>query len=85
METMTPPYVPLVLLLLLEGATQALFPEEPRPISVALEDSVKQYPVFVGNGMGRYSSQDGGAERLSIQRMVTINRTLYIGDRLIAV
>ncbi|XP_060088654.1 semaphorin-6B isoform X1 [Heteronotia binoei] len=81
METMTLPFIPLVLLLLLERTTHALFPEEPGPISVALEDSVKQYSVFVGNGMGRYSSQDGGAERLSIQRMVTINRTLYIGDR----
>ncbi|XP_048352460.1 semaphorin-6B [Sphaerodactylus townsendi] len=78
---MTPPCIPLVLLLLLEGMTQALFPKEPGPISVALDESVKQYSVFVGNGVGRYSSQEGGAERLSIQRMVTINRTLYIGDR----
>uniref|UniRef100_A0ACB8F117 Uncharacterized protein n=1 Tax=Sphaerodactylus townsendi TaxID=933632 RepID=A0ACB8F117_9SAUR len=62
--------------------TQALFPKEPGPISVALDESVKQYSVFVGNGVGRYSSQEGGAERLSIQRMVTINRTLYIGDRI---
>uniref|UniRef100_A0A8D2IXW8 Sema domain-containing protein n=1 Tax=Varanus komodoensis TaxID=61221 RepID=A0A8D2IXW8_VARKO len=37
--------------------------------------------VFVGNGIGRFSSQDGGAERLSIQRILTFNRTLFIGER----
>ncbi|XP_053150550.1 semaphorin-6B [Hemicordylus capensis] len=80
METMSPTYMPLMLLLL-EGATHGLFPEEPGPISVALEDYVKQYSVFVGNGIGRFSSQDGGAERLNIQRMLAFNRTLYIGER----
>ncbi|XP_032992436.1 semaphorin-6B [Lacerta agilis] len=78
---MRPTCPPLVLLFLLEGASHALFPEEPGPISVALDDYVRHYPVFVGNGMGRFSSQDGGAERLRIQRMLTFNRTLYIGDR----
>ncbi|XP_063003342.1 semaphorin-6B [Elgaria multicarinata webbii] len=78
---MRPPCLPLVLLLLLEGSAHALFPEEPSPITVALDDYVKQYSVFVGNGVGRFSSQDGGAERLNIQRILTFNRTLFIGDR----
>uniref|UniRef100_A0A8D0H0G9 Semaphorin 6B n=1 Tax=Sphenodon punctatus TaxID=8508 RepID=A0A8D0H0G9_SPHPU len=78
---MSPPCA-LILLLLLEGAARALFPEEPGPISVAPEDYIKQYSVFVGSGLGRLSGQDsGGTERLNIQRMLKVNRTLYIGDR----
>uniref|UniRef100_K7FLR3 Semaphorin 6B n=1 Tax=Pelodiscus sinensis TaxID=13735 RepID=K7FLR3_PELSI len=43
---------------------------------------VKHYAVFVGSGQRRFSSLDGsGAERLNIQRMLKVNRTLYIGDR----
>ncbi|KAH0625855.1 hypothetical protein JD844_034191 [Phrynosoma platyrhinos] len=81
METMSPACLPFTLLLLLEAPIHALFPEEPGPISVALDDYVKQYSVFVGNGMGRFSSQDGGAERLNIQRMLIVNRTLFVGER----
>uniref|UniRef100_A0A8C3SKW2 Semaphorin 6B n=1 Tax=Chelydra serpentina TaxID=8475 RepID=A0A8C3SKW2_CHESE len=81
-ETMTPPCALLILLLLLEGAADAVFPEEPGPISVAPGDYVKHYSVFVGSGLSRFSSPDGsGAERLNIQRMLKVNRTLYIGDR----
>ncbi|KAG6934863.1 semaphorin 6B [Chelydra serpentina] len=79
---MTPPCALLILLLLLEGAADAVFPEEPGPISVAPGDYVKHYSVFVGSGLSRFSSPDGsGAERLNIQRMLKVNRTLYIGDR----
>lgn len=46
---------------------------------------VKQYSVFVGHGLSRFSGADGaGAERLNIQRMLKVNRTLYIGDRYVA-
>uniref|UniRef100_A0A8C0G6Z7 Semaphorin 6B n=1 Tax=Chelonoidis abingdonii TaxID=106734 RepID=A0A8C0G6Z7_CHEAB len=79
---MTPPCALLILLLLLEGAADAAFPEEPGPISVAPGDYVKHYSVFVGSGLSHFSSLDGsGAERLNIQRMLKVNRTLYIGDR----
>ncbi|XP_061457163.1 semaphorin-6B [Rhineura floridana] len=81
METTGPTCLLFILLVLLEGTTHALFPEEPGPINVALDDYVKQYAVFLGNGVGRFSSQDSGAERLRIQRMLTLNRTLFIGDR----
>ncbi|XP_067414488.1 semaphorin-6B [Emydura macquarii macquarii] len=78
---MRPPCA-LLILLLLEGAADAVFPEEPGPISVAPEDYVKHYSVFVGSGLSRFSGPDGGgAERLNIQRMLKVNRTLYIGDR----
>ncbi|KAK9408979.1 semaphorin-6B [Crotalus adamanteus] len=80
-EAMSPTCLPLIFLLLLERTSRAHFPEESGPISVALEDYVKQYAVFVGNGPGRFASQEAGAERLHIQRMLTINRTLFIGER----
>uniref|UniRef100_A0A674KF66 Semaphorin 6B n=1 Tax=Terrapene triunguis TaxID=2587831 RepID=A0A674KF66_9SAUR len=81
-ETMTLPCDLLILLLLLEGAADAVFPEEPGPISVAPGDYVKHYSVFVGSGLSHFSSLDSsGAERLNIQRMLKVNRTLYIGDR----
>ncbi|KAJ7308346.1 hypothetical protein JRQ81_008883 [Phrynocephalus forsythii] len=75
------PSLLLVLVLVWGVRIQGLFPEEPGPISVALDDYVKQYSVFVGNRAGRFSSQDGGTERLNIQRMLVVNRTLYIGER----
>ncbi|KAM3852396.1 LOW QUALITY PROTEIN: semaphorin-6B [Vipera latastei] len=78
---MSPACLPLIFLLLLGRTSRAHFPEESGPISVALEDYVKQYAVFVGNGLGRFASQEAGAERLHIQRMLTINRTLFIGER----
>ncbi|XP_039766462.1 semaphorin-6B isoform X1 [Ornithorhynchus anatinus] len=74
---MRPPGSLLLLLLLLETG-EALFPEEPRPISVAPQHYLKQYPVFVGSGADR---TEGGAEPLNIQRMLRVNRTLFIGDR----
>lgn len=71
-----------LLLCLLDGAVEASFPEEPGPLSVAPAESVRDYPVFVGRGSARASFPDGGHnERLNIQRMLRVNRTLYIGDR----
>ncbi|XP_038423647.1 LOW QUALITY PROTEIN: semaphorin-6B isoform X1 [Canis lupus familiaris] len=70
---------PLLLLLLLGGAN-GLFPEEPPPLSVAPRDYLNHYPVFVGSGPGRLTPAEG-AEDLHIQRVLRVNRTLFIGDR----
>lgn len=82
----TPPRVcpPFVLLLLLaaERTVRATFPEEPGPIAVASEDYVKHYAVFVGHGMSHQAGPEGGGtQRLNIQRILKVNRTLFIGDR----
>ncbi|XP_030073828.1 semaphorin-6B isoform X2 [Microcaecilia unicolor] len=69
-------------LCLLEGAVDALFPDEPRPISIAPAHYVKEYSVFLGSGQGQSLVTDSGSsERLNIQRMLKVNRTLFIGDR----
>ncbi|XP_022381453.1 semaphorin-6B [Enhydra lutris kenyoni] len=70
---------PLLLLLLLGGAN-GLFPEEPPPISVAPRDYLNHYPVFVGSGPGRLTPAEG-PDDLHIQRVLRVNRTLFIGDR----
>lgn len=75
---------PLVLLLLLaaERTAHGTFPEEPNPIAVANEDYVKHYAVFVGHGSSRPGGPEGGGtERLNIQRILKVNRTLFVGDR----
>ncbi|NWH78744.1 SEM6B protein, partial [Piaya cayana] len=80
----TPPRIPLVLLLLLavERTAHGTFPEEPGPIAVAPEDYVKHYAVFVGHGTSRPGGPEGGGtQRLNIQRILKVNRTLFIGDR----
>ncbi|NXL67651.1 SEM6B protein, partial [Chordeiles acutipennis] len=80
----SPPRVPLVLLLLLaaERTARGTFPEEPGPITVAPQDYVKHYPVFVGHGTSRPPGPEGGGtQRLNIQRILKVNRTLFIGDR----
>ncbi|XP_039236840.1 semaphorin-6B [Pipra filicauda] len=82
-----PARVPLLLVLLLllvvaERTAWATFPEEPGPISVAPPDYVKHYPVFVGHGSSRPGGPEGGIpQRLNIQRILKVNRTLFIGDR----
>ncbi|XP_021004988.1 semaphorin-6B isoform X1 [Mus caroli] len=73
------PALPFFLLLLL-GVTYGLFPEEPPPLSVAPRDYLSHYPVFVGSGPGRLTPAEG-AEDLNIQRVLRVNRTLFIGDR----
>lgn len=75
-----PPLQALLLLLLLLGGAHGLFPEEPPPLSVAPRDYLNHYPVFVGNGPGRLTPTEG-AEDLNIQRILRVNRTLFIGDR----
>ncbi|XP_006754099.2 PREDICTED: semaphorin-6B isoform X1 [Myotis davidii] len=75
-----PPRLALLLLLLLLGGAHGLFPEEPPPLSVAPRDYLSHYPVFVGSGPGRLTPAEG-AEDLNIQRVLRVNRTLFIGDR----
>ncbi|KAM4856940.1 semaphorin-6B isoform X1 [Urocitellus parryii] len=75
-----PPGPALMLLLLLLGDSQGLFPEEPPPLSVAPRDYLSHYPVFVGGGPGRPSPAED-TEDLNIQRVLRVNRTLFIGDR----
>ncbi|XP_023603441.1 semaphorin-6B isoform X2 [Myotis lucifugus] len=75
-----PPRPALLLLLLLLGGAHGLFPEEPPPLSVAPRDYLSHYPVFVGSGPGRLTPTEG-AEDLNIQRVLRVNRTLFIGDR----
>lgn len=41
---------------------------------------LNHYPVFVGSGPGRLTPAEG-AEDLNIQRVLRVNRTLFIGDR----
>ncbi|XP_025942582.1 semaphorin-6B [Apteryx rowi] len=72
----------LLLLLAAERTARGTFPEEPGPIAVAPHDYVKHYAVFVGHGTGRGTgSEAGGTERLNIQRILKVNRTLFVGDR----
>ncbi|CAK6445608.1 unnamed protein product [Pipistrellus nathusii] len=75
-----PPRLALLLLVLLLGGAHGLFPEEPPPLSVAPRDYLSHYPVFVGSGPGRPAPTEG-AEDLNIQRVLRVNRTLFIGDR----
>lgn len=117
-----PPRPAPLLLLLLLGEANGLFPEEPPPLSVAPRDcewgsqrregvpreglasqlgllptsrrgspgpgsrpptpppDLNHYPVFVGSGPGRLTPAEG-TEDLNIQRVLRVNRTLFIGDR----
>uniref|UniRef100_A0A8C9A6P0 Semaphorin-6B n=1 Tax=Prolemur simus TaxID=1328070 RepID=A0A8C9A6P0_PROSS len=43
-------------------------------------DYLNHYPVFVGSGPGRLTPTEG-ADDLNIQRVLRVNRTLFIGDR----
>uniref|UniRef100_A0A8C3J3U7 Semaphorin 6B n=1 Tax=Calidris pygmaea TaxID=425635 RepID=A0A8C3J3U7_9CHAR len=43
---------------------------------------VKHYAVFVGHGTSRPAGPEaGGTQRLNIQRILKVNRTLFIGER----
>ncbi|KAJ8792948.1 hypothetical protein J1605_003916 [Eschrichtius robustus] len=75
-----PPRPALLLLLLLLGGSHGLFPEEPPPLSVAPRDYLNHYPVFVGSGPGHLTPAEG-TDDLNIQRVLRVNRTLFIGDR----
>ncbi|CAH2292796.1 semaphorin-6B isoform X1 [Pelobates cultripes] len=57
----------------------SMFPDEMTPITVDAAEYLQTYPVFVGKGPSWTPQR--GTERLSIQKMLRVNRTLYIGDR----
>lgn len=52
----------------------------PGPKSHSSSPDLSHYPVFVGSGPGRLTPAEG-AEDLNIQRVLRVNRTLFIGDR----
>ncbi|XP_069336311.1 semaphorin-6B isoform X3 [Eulemur rufifrons] len=51
-----------------------------KPLPIALPPDLNHYPVFVGSGPGRLTPTEG-ADDLNIQRVLRVNRTLFIGDR----
>ncbi|KAM4709208.1 semaphorin-6B isoform 2-T5 [Discoglossus pictus] len=66
-------------LVLMGGLGGSVFPEEAVPVSTAGAEYLRGYPVFLGRGVGR--TPDKGRDRLNIQKILKVNRTLYIGDR----
>ncbi|XP_030206025.1 semaphorin-6B [Gadus morhua] len=75
MATVAPPYFFLLLWLL--RMTCSAFPEEPGPLNFIPTDVVRRYPVFLGRPHVTSLRQ----EPLLIQRVLQVNRTLYIGAR----
>ncbi|XP_077573377.1 semaphorin-6B [Stigmatopora nigra] len=75
---MATPAPPTLLLLgwLLRLAGSA-FPEEPGPLNFIPTQVSRRYPVFVGRPHHTWQRQ----EPLHIQRVIQVNRTLYIGAR----
>ncbi|XP_041086114.1 semaphorin-6B-like [Polyodon spathula] len=74
---MTTQAPPLLLLTLLLRLANSAFPEQTQPLSTVPVGAVRQYPVFVGRSQGSVLRQ----EPLHIQRILQVNRTLYIGAR----
>ncbi|XP_029105065.1 semaphorin-6B-like isoform X1 [Scleropages formosus] len=69
---------PLVALLLaLLQLSTATFPEETGPLSSPSPEVVRRYPVFLGRAHRSSTRQ----ESLHVQRILKVNRTLYIGAR----
>ncbi|XP_054646161.1 semaphorin-6B isoform X1 [Dunckerocampus dactyliophorus] len=76
MVTAAPPFLFLLLCWLLQIACSA-FPEEPGPLNFIPTDVSRRYPVFLGRPHRTWLRQ----EPLHIQRILQVNRTLYIGAR----
>ncbi|XP_014025127.1 semaphorin-6B isoform X3 [Salmo salar] len=74
MVTLAPPFFLLFWLLRLASAA---FPEEPGPLNFIPTEVVRRYPVF----LGRPHRSSLRQETLHIQRVLKVNRTLYIGAR----
>ncbi|XP_049341673.1 semaphorin-6B isoform X1 [Astyanax mexicanus] len=68
---------PLLALLWLVQVVCSAFPEEPGPLSSIPTEVVRKYPVF----LGRPHRSSLRQEPLHIQRILQVNRTLYIGAR----
>eukprot|EP00062_Callorhinchus_milii_P015740 gi/632966313/ref/XP_007899346.1/ PREDICTED: semaphorin-6B [Callorhinchus milii] len=67
-----------LLLTAISALAAATFPDDSGPLSHASPDYMKQYTVFTGLGLG---GSEELTERLSIQRILRVNRTLFIGSR----
>ncbi|TNN69187.1 Semaphorin-6B [Liparis tanakae] len=78
MATVAPPF--FLLCWLLRAASTA-FPEEPGPLNFIPTEVVRRHPVFLGRPHRTWLRQ----EPLHIQRILQVNRTLYIGARIVAV
>ncbi|KAG5276317.1 hypothetical protein AALO_G00130550 [Alosa alosa] len=79
MTTLSPPLLLLPMLLmcgLLHLASTA-FPEEPGPLNSIPSEVVRRHPVF----LGRAHRSSLRLEPLHVQRILKVNRTLYIGAR----
>ncbi|XP_035271860.1 LOW QUALITY PROTEIN: semaphorin-6B [Anguilla anguilla] len=74
---MTTLATPFMLLSVLLRLADAAFPEEPGPLSSTPTEVVRRYPVFLGRAHHSSMKQ----EPLHIQRILKVNRTLYIGAR----
>ncbi|XP_040197043.1 semaphorin-6B [Rana temporaria] len=64
-------------LLIMGGLGMSVFPEEAKPVIRVGAEYLGTYPVFIGNGHNRIPAK----EPLNVQKMLRVNRTLYIGDR----
>ncbi|XP_051759251.1 semaphorin-6B [Ctenopharyngodon idella] len=74
MTTVAKPFIGLFWLLRL---VCAVFPEEPGPLNFIPTEVVRRHPVF----LGRPHRSSLRQEPLHIQRILQVNRTLYIGAR----
>ncbi|XP_053715533.1 semaphorin-6B [Synchiropus splendidus] len=75
MQSLGPPLL-LLLCWLLQTAC-SVFPEEPGPLSYIPTEVTRRYAVFLGRPHRTWLRQ----EPLHIQRVLQVNRTLYIGAR----
>ncbi|XP_072261158.1 semaphorin-6B isoform X5 [Pyxicephalus adspersus] len=66
-------------LVIMRGLGMSVFPEEAEPIIRVGTEYLGTYPVFIGNGPKRITAKE--QEPLNVQKMLRVNRTLYIGDR----
>ncbi|XP_051509857.1 semaphorin-6B-like isoform X2 [Myxocyprinus asiaticus] len=74
---MTTVVKPLIWLFWLLRLVCAAFPEEPGPLNFIHTEVVRRYPLF----LGRPHRSSLRQEPLHIQRILQVNRTLYIGAR----
>ncbi|XP_077331883.1 semaphorin-6B isoform X4 [Lithobates pipiens] len=66
-------------LVIMGGLGMSVFPEEAKPVIRVGAEYLGTYPVFIGNGHNRIPAKE--QEPLNVQKMLRVNRTLYIGDR----